>query len=282
MTARMPASARSRPNVVIKPPRAWSALNLRELWQGRELIYFIGWRDIKVRYTQAALGVGWAVLQPLLLVAVFSVVLGRLAKVPSAGVPYFIFAFAGLVVWTYFANAVGVASESLVASSSLITKVYFPRLVIPIGSLLGWIPDLVIASVLLLAVMLIRGLTPAWTTIFLPLCAAMAFMAALGPSLWLSALNVKYRDVRYAVPFLLQVGLFATPVVYPPTLVPERFRAFLGLNPMGGVVEAFRCSVLGIAPDWSIIGASTTVIGALAVSGLFYFRRMEHSFADVI
>ncbi|MCA1696474.1 MAG: ABC transporter permease [Actinobacteria bacterium] len=252
------------------------------MYQNRELIYFIGWRDIKVRYTQAALGVGWAVVQPLLLVAVFSVVLGRLAKVPSAGVPYIIFAFAGLVPWTFFANGVAVASESLVTSASLISKVYFPRLVIPIGSLLGWLPDLAIASFLLLVMMLLYGIIPAWTTVILPLFAILGFLAALGVSLWLAALNVYYRDIRYAVPFLLQVGLFATPVVYSPELVPAGFRPFLGINPMAGVVDGFRWSVIGTHADWSIIATSALVVLVLVVTGLFYFRRMEHAFADVI
>jgi len=257
-------------------------LNLGEMWQSRELMYFVGWRDIKVRYTQAALGVGWAVLQPLLLVGVFSVVLGRLARVPSSGVPYIVFVFAGLVAWTYFANGVAVASESLVTSSHLISKVYFPRLVIPIGSLLGWLPDLVIATVLLFVLIVLHGLTPAWTAVFLPVVYCFAFFAALGVSLWLSALNVYYRDVRYAVPFLLQVGLFATPVVYPSTLVPVNYRPLLGINPMAGVVEGMRWAVIGTRADWSIIAISALVTLVLVATGLYYFRRIEHAFADVI
>lgn len=272
----------ARPSFVIEPKSGWSALQLREVWQSRELIGFIAWRDIKVRYTQAILGAGWAVIQPLLLVAVFSVVLGRLAKIPSEGVPYIVFAFAGLVPWTFFSNGVAVASESLVSSSNLVSKVYFPRLVIPVGSLLAWLPDLAIASLMLLILMLAHGLIPAWTTVLLPLFGGFALLAAAGVSLWLSALNVYYRDVRYAVPFFLQIGLFATPIVYPPTLVPPALQPLLGIDPMSGVVEGFRWSVIGTTPNWSILAISGVVTVLLLVTGLCYFRRMEHAFADVV
>ncbi|PZS17408.1 MAG: phosphate ABC transporter permease [Acidimicrobiales bacterium] len=270
------------PLVVIEPERGWSPLRLRDVWRSRDLLYFIAWRDIKVRYTQAILGAGWAVIQPLLLVAVFSVVLGRLAKIPSEGVPYIVFAFAGLVPWTFFSNGVAVASESLVSSSNLVSKVYFPRLVIPIGSLLAWLPDLAIASLMLLILMLAHGLIPAWTTVLLPLLGGFALLAAVGVSLWLSALNVYYRDVRYAVPFFLQIGLFATPIVYPPTLVPPALQPLLGVDPMSGVVEGFRWSVIGTTPNWSIVAISGAVTVILLGSGLYYFRRMERTFADVV
>lgn len=270
------------PSVIIEPRSGWSALQLREVWRSRELICFIAWRDIKVRYTQAILGAGWAIIQPLLLVAVFSVVLGRLAKLPSEGAPYIVFAFAGLVPWTFFSNGVAVASESLISSSNLVSKVYFPRLVIPVGSLLAWLPDLVIASIMLIVLMLIHGLAPAWTTVLLPLFCIFALVVAAGVSLWLSALNVYYRDIRYAVPFFLQVGLFATPIVYPPTLVPAGLQPLLGIDPMSGVVEGFRWSVIGTAPHWSIMAISAVVTSLLLCTGLYYFRRMEHAFADVI
>lgn len=269
--------------VVIEPPRGWAHLGLRELWQHRDLLYFLAWRDIKVRYSQAFMGVAWAVLQPLLMMAIFTVFLGRLAKVPSDGIPYPVFALSGLVSWTYFANAVTGATESLVASANLVSKVYFPRLLVPLAALLSWLPDLVIASVLLVVLMLIYGIVPAVTTALLPAFAVFAVLAAASVSTWLSALNVSYRDVRYAVPFVVQLWLFATPVVYPASLVPQRWRPVFGLNPMAGVVEGFRWAMFGTeAPMWGLMGASLAVTLVLFVGGLYWFRRVEHRFADVI
>lgn len=273
----------SRNLVVIEPPRGWAHLGLRELWHHRDLLYFLAWRDIKVRYTQAVIGVAWALLQPLLMMVIFTVFLGRLAKVPSDGIPYPVFAFSGLVPWTYFANAVGSATESLVVSSNLVSKVYFPRLLVPAAAILSWLPDLAIASVLVAVLMLIYGIVPAATIVLLPVFALFAVLAAASVSTWLSALNVSYRDVRYAVPFVVQLWLFATPVVYPASLVPQRWRPLFGLNPMAGVVEGFRWALFrSEAPMWGLMGVSLAVTLALFVGGLFWFRRVEHRFADVI
>lgn len=271
------------PLVVVVPPRGWSALNLSDLWAHRDLIYFLAWRDVKVRYAQASIGVAWAVIQPLLMMIVFTIFLGRLAKVPSDGLPYPVFAFSGLLPWTYFANATSTATESLVSSSNMVSKVYFPRLAIPLAALLSWLPDLLVATGILIVMMLAYGLTPAWTTILLPLFGIYALLGAASVSVWLSALNVAYRDVRYAVPFLIQLWLFATPVVYPASLVPERFRPLFGLNPMAGVVEGFRWGLLGRGgPPLALMAVSATVALVSLVGGLFYFRRVEHGFADVI
>jgi lipopolysaccharide transport system permease protein len=268
---------------VVAPSTGWSALRLGDLWAHRDLLYFLAWRDVKVRYTQAAMGVAWAVVQPLLMMAVFSIFLGRLAKVPSDGIPYPVFVFCGLVVWTYFANSVAAATESLVSSSNLVSKVYFPRLVMPLAALLSWLPDLAIASVILVGLMLVQGLVPAWTMVLLPIFAVGALLAAASVGVWLSALNVAYRDVRYAVPFMIQLGLFASPVVYPASIVPHRFRLLYGLNPMAGVVEGFRWALIGggSAP-WALMAVSAATAVLLLLGGLFYFRRVEHGFADVI
>lgn len=277
------ARSTAPPVVVVAPVKGWAALRLHDVWSHRDLLYFLAWRDVKVRYTQAAIGAAWAVVQPLLMMAVFSVFLGRLAKVPSDGVPYPVFVFCGLLPWTYFANGVSTATESLVSSSNLVSKVYFPRLVMPLASLLAWLPDLAVASVILIVLMLAYGLTPAWTVVLLPVFAAYAFLAAASVSVWLSALNVTYRDVRYVVPFMIQLGLFVTPVVYPVSLVPHRFQALYGLNPMAGMVGGFRWALLGRGgAPWSLMATSAAVAGILLVTGLFYFRRAEQAFADVI
>jgi lipopolysaccharide transport system permease protein len=268
---------------VITPPSGWSALRLPDLWRGRELLYFFAWRDVKVRYAQALLGVAWAVLQPLLMMAIFTVFLGRLAKVPSDGIPYPLFAMAGLLSWTFFANAVGSATNSLVSSSTLVSRVYFPRLLLPLGALMSWLPDLVIASLLLIVMMLVYGMAPPVTVLLFPILAGLALLAAASSGVFLAALNVAYRDVRYALPFVIQLWLFATPVVYPASLVPERFRLLLGLNPMTGVVEGFRWAFLGHgAPPWGLMGISALTSVALLVAGTYYFRRVEHGFADLI
>jgi len=269
--------------VVIEPPRGWSRLGLGELWQHRDLLYFLTGRDIKVRYAQASMGVAWAVLQPVLMMVIFTIFLGRLAKVPSDGLPYPVFALSGLVPWTYFANGVTSATESLTANANVVSKVYFPRLLVPFAALLSWLPDLAIASVLLVVLMLIYGIVPAATCVLLPAFALFAVLAAASVGTWLSALNVSYRDVRYAVPFVIQLWLFATPVVYPASLVPERWRVLYGLNPMAGVVEGFRWALFGGgSPMWDLICVSFAVTLALFVGGLFWFRRVEHRFSDVI
>lgn len=267
---------------MIRPSRGWVALNLRDLWRYRELLYFLTWRDIKVRYKQTALGAAWAVLQPFFTMVVFSIFFGRLARVPSDGIPYPIFAYTALLPWSYFAGALDRAGNSLVGSSHLITKVYFPRLAIPISAVLAGLVDFGIAFVVLLGMMLYYGFAPTTAALTLPFFLLLSVATALAVGLWLSALNVQYRDVRYAIPFLIQVWLFATPIAYSSTLVPEQWRALYGLNPMAGVVEGFRWALLGKAPPGPLLSVSVMVVILLLIGGLFYFRRMEKSFADVV
>lgn len=276
-------STRPVPATLIRPSAGWAPINLRELWQYREMIYFLTWRDVKVRYKQTVLGAAWAIVQPFFTMVVFSIFFGRLAQIPSEDVPYPIFAYAALVPWTYFANALGQSANSLVQNERVITKVYFPRLILPIAASLAGLIDFAIAFVVLLGMMLAYGITPTpaiWTT---PLFAVLAVATALGIGFWLSALNVRYRDVKYAIPFLIQFWLFATPIAYPSSLVPERWRALYGLNPMAGVVEGFRWALLGntTAPGLMPL-ASGLAVFVLLTGGLFYFRRVERTFADVV
>ena len=249
----------------------------------RELLYFLVWRDIKVRYKQTALGVGWAVLQPFLTMVVFSIFFGKLAKVPSDGIPYPIFAYCGLLPWQLFSNALTQSGNSLVLNQQLITKVYFPRLVIPLSTVVSGLVDFGIAFVVLLAMMFYYGIVPTTAALALPLLVLLAIATSLAAGLWLSALNVQYRDVRYTIPFLTQFWLFATPIAYPSTLVPESLRAWYGLNPMVGVVEVFRWALLGKAGEVGLqMVVSTLVVIIFLVGGLIYFRRMEKTFADVV
>jgi lipopolysaccharide transport system permease protein len=269
--------------MVIQPTRGWRALDLREVWRHRELLYFLAWRDVKVRYKQTALGAVWTLLQPLLAMAVFWVVLGHFAGMPSDGVPYPIFALVGLLPWLYFAGAVSSASGSLVANASLVSKVYFPRLIVPLAAVAPGLVDLAIGLLVLFALMASFGLFPGVSALLLPLFVLLALVTAFAVGVWLSALDVRYRDIRYTVPFLVQMWLFATPVLYPSSLVPGRFHALYGLNPMAGVVEGFRWALLGrAAPSAAIMAVSALVVTALLLSGLFYFRRVERVFADVI
>jgi lipopolysaccharide transport system permease protein len=270
------------PVTLIRPSRGWVSLNLRDLWQYRELLYFLTWRDIKVRYKQTILGAAWAVLQPFFTLVVFSVFFGRLAGVPSDGIPYPIFAYCALVPWSFFAGALDRAGNSLVGSANLITKVYFPRLAIPLSAVLAGLLDFGIAFVVLLAMMLYYGIVPTAAVITLPLLLLLAVVTALAMGLWLSALNVQYRDVRYTIPFLTQFWLFATPIAYSSSLVPEQWRALYGLNPMAGVVEGFRWALLGKEPPGPLMAVSAMVVVVLLVGGLYYFRRMEKTFADVV
>lgn len=280
--ARISYSA-SLPITIIQPSRGWVALKLREVWAYRELLYFLTWRDIRVRYKQTVLGAAWAIIQPFFTMVVFSIFFGHLAKVPSEGLPYPLFAYCALLPWNYFAGALDRAGNSLVGSANLISKVYFPRLVVPISAVLAGLLDFAIAFLVLIGMMLFYGIVPTAAVLTLPLFLFMALATALGVGLWLSALNVQYRDVRYAIPFLIQFWLFATPVAYPSSLVPERWRALYGLNPMAGVVEGFRWALLGRseAPG-PLLGVSVVVVALLFVGGLFYFRRMEKTFADVV
>jgi homopolymeric O-antigen transport system permease protein len=267
----------------IAPSRGWFSLKLHELWEYRELLYFLIWRDIKVRYKQTALGASWAIIQPVFTMLVFSLFFGHLGKIPSDGIPYPIFSFAALVPWTFFANGLSQSSNSLVGNANLITKIYFPRLIVPLASVFSGIVDFLLAFVVLLAMMGYYGLIPTLHVLWLPLFLLLALVTSLGVGLWLSALNVEYRDVRYVVPFVTQFWLFATPIAYPSSLLSQPWRTVYGLNPMVGVVEGFRWALLGTdtAPG-PIIAVSSVAAVVTLVSGAFYFRRMEKTFADIV
>lgn len=270
-------------HVHIEPPRGWISFKLDELWEYRELLYFLTWRDIKVRYKQTALGAAWAVIQPFFTMVVFSVFFGRLAKVPSDGLPYPIFAYCALLPWQLFAYALTEASNSLITNKQLITKVYFPRLVVPISTVMVGLIDFAIAFVILGGMMLYYGVVPTLAVLALPLFLLLAIATALSVGLWLAALNVKYRDVRYTIPFLTQFWLFATPVAYPSSLIPEPWRALYGLNPMAGVVEGFRWILLGKAEGpGPLLVVSTLVVMAMLIGGLIYFQQVESTFADLV
>lgn len=271
------------PIVRIRPSKGWVELRLGELWSYRELLYFLVWRDIKVRYKQTALGATWAIIQPFFSMVVFSLFFGKLANMPSDGVPYPIFSFAGLVPWNFFASGLTSSSDSLVSSANLIKKIYFPRLAIPISTVLAGGVDFLISFGVLILLMVYFGITPTVRIIFVPAFALLAFITALGVGLWMSALNVKYRDVRYTVPFITQFWMFATPIVYPSTLLSEPWRTVYGLNPMVGVVEGFRWALLGTqsAPG-PMLAASAIASLLILIGGAFYFRRMERQFSDVV
>ncbi len=271
------------PVLLITPSEGWIALRLREVWEYRELVGFLIWRDIKVRYKQTALGATWAIIQPLMTMVVFSLFFGQLAKMPSDGIPYPIFSFAGLVPWTFFANGLGQASNSLINSANLIRKVYFPRLVVPLATVASGIVDFALAFVVLLGMMVWYRIMPTFNVIWLPALLLLALVTALGVGLWLAALTVQYRDVRYALPFLTQFWMFATPIVYPSHLLSEPWRTVYGLNPMVGVVEGFRWALLGTAEGpGPLIGVSAVAAVLILVSGAFYFRRLEKTFADQV
>jgi len=268
---------------VIQPRRGFWDLDLESLWEYRELLYFLVWRDVKVRYKQTALGIAWAVLQPLMATFIFTIFFGRLARIPSDGVPYPVFAMVALVPWQFFANALTQSSNSLVASQTLITKVYFPRLVIPLGTVIAGLVDFFFAFVILIGMMFYYGIKPGASILVLPLYVLLAILSALAAGLWLSALNVQFRDVKHTVPFLSQFWMFATPVVYPSSLVPAKWRVWYGLNPMVGVVEGFRHALLGrgMTPG-PMIWVSAGAVLVLLLGGLLYFRKMESTFADVV
>ena len=268
---------------IIRPSRGWISLNLRDLWEYRDLLYFLTWRDIKVRYKQTVLGAAWAIIQPLFTMVVFSLFFGKLAKMPSDDIPYPVFSYAALVPWTFFANGLSQSSSSLVASANLIKKVYFPRLVVPISAVVSGGVDFALAFVVLLGMMLFYGIVPTAAVLWLPLLLLLALVTSLGVGLWLTAMNVQFRDVRYAVPFLIQAWMFATPIAYPSSLLDEPWRTLYGINPMAGVVEGFRWALLGAqtAPGPIVLVSALVAVGLL-VSGAYYFRRMEKTFADVV
>ena len=286
-TNRSAAAAVDLPIQIIAPARGWVPIRLRELWEYRELLYFLIWREVKIRYKQAALGIGWAVLQPFLTMVIFSIVFGRFAGLPSDGLPYPVFAFCALLPWQLFTFALTESSNSVVANQRLITKVYFPRVIMPIAAVGVGLLDFAISFIVLLCLIgfygAYYGLTLGGYVWTVPFWALLAVMTALGVGFWLSALNVKYRDIRYTVPFLAQLWFFATPVVYPTSIVPPEWRPLYALNPMVGVVDGFRWALLGktTAPDATVV-ISIGAVCAILLAGLFYFRRMERTFADVI
>ena len=254
----------------------YATTSLSEYWRYRELMYFLAWRDVKVRYKQAALGAAWAIIQPLFTMLVFTFFFGRLAGIESHGVPYPLFSFSALVLWMYFSVTLGQAGNSLVSNSSLITKVYFPRVLLPASAAFGGLLDLAVSSLFLAGMMWYYQVAPSWITVFAPLFILEAVVLVMGASMFLGALNVKYRDVKYAIPFLIQIGLFVTPIIYPVTFVPERFRWLLNLNPLTGIIEGFRASLLGgTAIDWQLTGISWLITLAVFVFGYLYFSKTE-------
>lgn len=273
----------TRPLIVMRPSTGWVSLRLAELWEYRELLYFLAWRDVKVRYKQTVLGAAWAIIQPFGTMVVFSIFFGRLARMPSDGIPYPIFTYAGLVPWALFAMGLSASSNSLVGNASLITKVYFPRLVVPISAVISGVVDFALAFAVLLVMMFYFGIVPTANVIWLPALMLLALVTALSVGLWLSALNVQFRDVRYAIPFLAQFWLFATPIAYPSSLLSEPWRTVYGINPMVGVVEGFRWALLGTktAPGYVILVSAVAAMCVL-IGGAYYFRRMEKTFADVV
>jgi lipopolysaccharide transport system permease protein len=287
VTARPPAvaprlvQAGVSPTVRIEPPHGWLELRLRELWDYRELLYFFVWRDVKIRYKQTAIGIAWVILQPLLAMGVFTLFFGRLAKLPSQGLPYPVFYFAALVPWMYFSYALQSATNVVVENQRVITKVYFPRLVLPFSAVLSGLVDFAIGFVVLAILTLAYGIRPTMAALWLPFLLLLAILTALGVGLWMSALNALYRDVRFVMPFVVQFWMFASPVVYPSALVPERWRWLYGLNPMAGVIDGFRWALTGHGqPPGPVMLASAAMVVVVLVGGLFFFQRMESSVAD--
>jgi lipopolysaccharide transport system permease protein len=283
VAARVSAQGSPTASIRIEPPRTWLELRLREVWMYRELLYFFVWRDLKVRYKQTVIGVAWVVLQPLMSMGVFTIFFGRLAKLPSDGLPYPVFYFAALAPWTYFSTALTTTTNVVVDNQRVITKVYFPRLILPFSSVLSGLVDFGIAFVVLLAMVLGYGLRPGVQALWLPLLLLLALATALGIGLWLSALNALYRDVKYVTPFLVQFWMLASPVAYPSSLVPGKWRWLYGLNPMAGVIEGFRWTLTGHGqPPGELMLASAAAVLVLLVGGLAFFQRMEGTVADLV
>jgi lipopolysaccharide transport system permease protein len=270
------------PATRIEPSRGWGALKLLEIWKRRELLYLFVWRDLTVRYKQTLLGAAWALVQPVVTMLIFSVVFGSLAGMPSDGLPYPIFTFAALLPWYYFASSLTRVTGSVVAEAHLISKIYFPRLIVPLSGVASGLVDFAISFCVLLAMMVWFGLFPTWRVLALPAFLLLVAATALGVGLWLSALNVRYRDIGHVMPFVIQCWFFASPVIYPVTMVPEKWRLLYSLNPIVGVLEGFRWALLGKAPpDISILGISAAAVVTLLVGGAFYFKRVERTFADL-
>lgn len=275
---RLPA----QPLVVIEPSNKWSTVGLRDMWAYRELLYFLTWRDVKVRYKQTLLGAAWAILQPLFMMLIFTLFFGRLAGVGSEGIPYPLFSFVGLVPWTFFSNSVTASSNSLVGNANLITKVYFPRLIIPAAAVIGGLVDFVLAFFVLCALMAYYHIAPTMHVLLFPVIVLLTTLFALGVGTWMSALNVKYRDVRFALPFLIQLWLFVSSVIIPSSSVPPKWRWLLGLNPMSAFIEAYRSSLLGLPIDWQAIAIAAALTLIVLVYAAYAFRRVERHFADII
>lgn len=269
-------------SIIVIRPRGWVPVNLKDLWIYRELLYFLTWREIKVRYKQTILGFAWAILQPFFMMIVFTLFFGNLAKVPSEGIPYPLFNYAALLPWTLFAEGITRSSSIMIQDANLISKVYFPRLVMPISGILSPLVDFAIAFVILIGMMIYYGYAPTIYILLLPAFILLALMTSLGVGLWLSTINVKFRDVRYIIPFLIQLWLFASPVVYSSSLLPEQYRIIYGINPMAGVIEGFRWALLGTDPPGSLIAISILIVIVALITGAFYFRHNERIFADVI
>jgi len=272
----------AEPLVVIQPSNRWSILSFKDIWAYRELLFFLTWRDVKVRYKQTALGAAWAILQPLFMMIIFTIFFGRLAGVASAGIPYPLFALAGLVPWTFFANAITASGNSLVGSANLITKVYFPRLIVPAAAMLAGLVDFLLAFVMLVVLMFYYRVTLTVQILFLPVLILLTALFSLGVGTWMSALNVKYRDVRFALPFLIQLWLFVSSVILPSTSIPQKWRWLLMLNPMSGIIEGYRAALFGLPFDWPALGIASALTIVVLLYAIFAFGRVERSFADII
>lgn len=272
----------TEPLVVIQPSQNWRLLSLKDLWAYRELLFFLTWRDVKVRYKQTALGAAWAILQPLFMMVIFTIFFGRLAGIDSAGIPYPLFALAGLVPWTFFSNAITQSGNSLVGSSHLITKVYFPRLIVPAAAMLAGLVDFALAFLLFVVMMVYYSVAPTMHLLFLPVLILMTALFALGVGTWFAALNVKYRDVRFALPFLIQLWLFVSSVIMPSSALGPKYRWLLMLNPMSGIIEGYRSALFGLPFDWPAIGAAAAITVAVLGYAIYSFARVERSFADII
>lgn len=272
----------SEPLVVIQPGKKWSVLSFKDLWAYRELLFFLTWRDVKVRYKQTALGAAWAILQPLFMMIIFTIFFGRLAGVESAGIPYPLFALAGLVPWTFFANSITASGNSLVGSANLITKVYFPRLIVPAAAMLAGLVDFLLAFLLLCLMMIYYQVSLTLHILFLPVLVALTALFGLGVGTWMSALNVKYRDVRFALPFLIQLWLFVSSVILPSSSLPQKWRWVLMFNPMSGIIEGYRSALFGLPFDWTALGVASILTVLVLIYSIYSFSRVERSFADII
>jgi lipopolysaccharide transport system permease protein len=281
-TRRQAVNLPQKPLVTIRPRQSWVALDLHNLWAYRELLYFLIWRDVKVRYKQTLLGVAWAILQPLVMIVIFTLIFGRVAGLPSDGIPYALFAYAGVVTWTFFSSAVAKSGNSLVGSAHLITKVYFPRMMIPAAAVCAAVVDLVLAFVVLVPLMLYYGVMPKWQIMAIFPVIGMLILLGFGVGMWMSALNVKYRDVGFVIPFVIQIWMFLSPVIYPSSALPPKFRIIMMFNPVSGIIEASRSALFGLPFNWLAILISGVITLLTLACAAFWFRRMEREFADVV